>query len=350
MPIVNSNTSSNTLSNPTLDKVLDTNLTNAQGVAAISSNIDGNYKKTNQGMYGQVAGFNKNQENAQTGITGMAGQTGFGTAQDALGALGSGGIQSNYAGGIGSLGAAAGNIQGMSGNSWLNPGTAQSFMNPYQQGVTDIANQEAARTSGIQQNQNNAQAAQAGAFGGSRAGVVQGENQRTLAMLQNQNQINGANQAYNSGMQQYNTQQTQQLNQNNALTQAGTAQGNLANSLTGQEQNNAMNQSGVATAAQNANLGLEQAKLGVGNQQQALTQNEYNTEQQNATMQFNQPMQSASWLQSIIQGSPQAMTTSSATYAPPPNLGAQLTGLGIAGLGAYGASSANNNSAYGNRG
>ena len=299
MPIVNQNTQ--TLNNDTLNNALNTNLTQATAIAQ-------NSMTPTQGMYGQVAGFTGDQTNAQGQITGMGQQQGFNTAQGALG---------NVAQGIGSL----------TGNSWTNPGTQQSFMNPYQQGVTDVANKEAARNSAITQNQNNAQAAQAGAFGGSRAGVVQGENQRTLALLQNNNQLQGLNSAYNTGMNQFNTQQSQQLQNQQALGQ------------------NAMNQSGVATAAQNANLGLAQAQLGVGNQEQALNQNAMNTAQQNATMQFNQPMNTAGWMQSIIQGSPQTVNT--ATYAPPPNLGAQLTGLGIAGLGAYGASTANNNSAYG---
>ena len=299
MPIVNQNTQ--TLNNATLNDALNTNLTDSLGIAQSHVN-------PTAGMYGQVQDFTDAQKTAQADITGMGQQQGFNTAQGALG---------NVAQGIGSL----------TGNSWTNPGTAQSFMNPYQQGVTDVANTEAARNSAITQNQNNAQAAQAGAFGGSRAGVVQGENQRTLALLQNNNQINGANQAYNTGMNQFNTQQTNQLANQNALGQ------------------NAMNQSGVATAAQNANLGLAQAQLGVGNQEQALKQNVMNTNQQNAVMDFNTPMNTAGWMQSIIQGSPTTQTQTN--YAPPPNLGAQLTGLGIAGLGAYGASQSNNNSSYG---
>ena len=302
MSIVNTNTSTNTLSNPTLDNALNTNLTNASGIAST-------HTAPTADMYGQVAGFTGDQTNAQNAITGMGQQQGFNTAQGALG---------NVAQGIGSL----------TGNSWTNPGTAQSFMNPYQQGVTDVANTEAARNSAITQNTNNAQAAQAGAFGGSRAGVVQGENQRNLALVQNNNQIQGANTAYNSGMSQFNTQQQNQLANQQALGQ------------------NAMNQSGVATAAQTANLGLDQAQLGVGNQQQALNQNVMNTNQSNADMAFNQPMQTAGWMQSIIQGSPVAMNNTTNSYAPPPNLGAQLTGLGIAGLGAYGAATANNNSSY----
>jgi len=79
-----------------------------------------------------------------------ASQPGFGQAQGAL--------QS----GIGALQGAA---QG------FDPSSAEAFMNPYQQQVIDAAMQQINRQGSIQQQGLNAQAVQAGAFGGSRQGI-----------------------------------------------------------------------------------------------------------------------------------------------------------------------------------
>lgn len=57
--------------------------------------------------------------------------------------------------------------------SW-NQETAQQYMSPYQQAVTDIAKREAIAESAGLNKQLSAQAAKAGAFGGSRFGVEQG--------------------------------------------------------------------------------------------------------------------------------------------------------------------------------
>jgi hypothetical protein len=63
------------------------------------------------------------------------------------------------------------------------PGTAafyQQYLNPYQQNVTDIAKREATRTSQIAGQQDAAKAVGAGAFGGSRYGLMQAERDRNL--------------------------------------------------------------------------------------------------------------------------------------------------------------------------
>lgn len=212
-------------------------------------------------------------------------------------------------------GQALGTTGNVINSSWTNPGVAQSFMNPYQQGVTDIANQELARQSNIQGTYDDARFAKAGAFGGSRQGIVDAERNRNLAILQNQNQITGANTAYNTGMQQYNTQLQNQL--------AGAAQmGNLA------------------TAQQNANLGVLNAQLGVGGSQQQQQQAQLTAAAQNALNQQNWALNQAQAMSGILHGTPNAMSTTMTNVTAPPNIGAQVAGLGIAGLGAYGASQA----------
>ena len=61
------------------------------------------------------------------------------------------------------------------------PGEVAAFMNPFLRNVTDIEKREAERVSDIQEQQLAARAAQAGAFGGSRAAILESERERNLA-------------------------------------------------------------------------------------------------------------------------------------------------------------------------
>ena len=63
------------------------------------------------------------------------------------------------------------------------PGEVAAFMNPFLRNVTDIEKREAERVSDIQEQQLAARAAQAGAFGGSRAAILESERERNLATL-----------------------------------------------------------------------------------------------------------------------------------------------------------------------
>lgn len=255
-----------------------------QNVAAAQS-IAGTPYQAYQGQ--QVAGFNQNQVNTQANIMGMQTPGQYGAANQ-------------------------GTLDAMN-SSWNNPGTAQSFMNPYQQNVTDIAKAEAARQSGIQGTQSDAQFAHAGAFGGSRQGIVDAERGRTLQQQQDVLQMQGANQAYNTGMQQYNAQQQQLLGASNQLSNMGGQQ-------------------------QAGNLALLNAQSGVGAQQQALQQ-QYDTQGQiNFQNQNDYQKQQANWMSGIIHGTPVTANSNVQQFQAAPNTTAQLAGLGIAGIGAYQAS------------
>lgn len=197
-------------------------------------------------------------------------------------------------------------------NSWTNPGTAAAFMNPYQQNVTDIAKREAQRQSDIQGVASDAQFAKAGAFGGSRQGIIDAERQRNLAQQQQDIQAQGANQAYQQGMQQYNAQQAQT---------AGAAQ-QLA---------------GLGTAQQQADLARLGAQGAVGAQQQALTQQGLEQQYQDFLNQRDYGKQQANWMAGIIHGTPYTAQSNVTGYTAAPNTAGQLAGLGIAGLGAYNA-------------
>lgn len=163
--------------------------------------------------------------------------------------------------------------------------TVGQYMNPYQQNVTDIQKREATRQFGIQQAGQNAQAAQSGAFGGSRQGVLQAEGQRNLNQQLNDIQAQGSNAAFQNAQNQYNTGLNQEL-------QMG---------------------------------GMQQA-----NQQQGL-----NMAYQDFLNQKNYPYQQLSYMSNLIRGTPMGMNTTSQVYQAPPTT---AQAIGSIGLGAYGLS------------
>ena len=234
----------------------------------------------------RIAEFNPNQKAVASGIMGMQTPGQYGQATQAT--------------------------QGAMNSSWADPGVASQFMNPYQQNVTDIAKREAMRQYGIQGTANDAKFATAGAFGGSRQGIVDAEAQRNLMQQQNDIQMQGANQAYQQGMNQYNTQQGVQLQ----------GAGQLA-SIGGQQQQ--------------ADLARYGAQAGVGQQQQAQTQQQQDLAYQDFINQRDYGKTQAGWMSGLLHGATAPIPTSSQTTLPAPNVASQLTGIGIAGLGAYNA-------------
>ncbi len=106
---------------------------------------------------------------------------------------------------------------------WDNP-TAQRYMSPYTQNVTDVAKREAARQSAIGGLGEQAQATQAGGFGGYRHGLVESERARNLGQLQNQIQVQGDQAAYNQAAQQFSADRAANLNYNQAAQNASQFQ------------------------------------------------------------------------------------------------------------------------------
>jgi hypothetical protein len=116
--------------------------------------------------------------------TGLAGQ-GLGYGQQAAnigrlasaGAAGLGGNVANQAMGYGAQAAGAGQEYA---NMATDPSSIQAYMSPYQQAVTDVAKQGALRDFQVGQTMRQANAAKAGAYGGSRQAIENAEAQRNL--------------------------------------------------------------------------------------------------------------------------------------------------------------------------
>ena len=131
-----------------------------------------------------------------------------------------------------------------------NPYAMGAYMSPYMQNVVDVQNQEAQRGANIASTARGAQAARAGAFGGSRQAIENAEANRALAMIKNQNQAQGLQQAYQQA------QQAQQFGANLGLQGQSAAQQGLGVSLAGTQ----TGLQGLGTALQ----GQQGALAGIG--------------------------------------------------------------------------------------
>jgi hypothetical protein len=193
-------------------------------------------------------------------------------------------------------------------NATFGADAAQQYMNPYQQNVTDIANREAARSSGIQANTDASRAAQAGAFGGSRQGVVDAERERNLGLLQN-NTMQGQAAAFANAQQQFNADQTRNQQSNQFASQAALAGGN------------------ALTAQGQQAFGQQQT---AGAQQQAAAQGNLTQDKANFMGEIQHPYDQLNFMTNQIKAMPGSSTSTSTQYTPD-NTAAQPTGVQQAG-------------------
>jgi len=168
----------------------------------------------------------------ESGIAGMQTPAAFSQAQ---------GILSGAAQGVGGISYSPSTL------SAANTGDVNSFMNPYQQAVTDIGKREAIRTDQIAGNDRRAQAVRAGAFGGSRQGIQEAEANRNLGMRLDDIQAKGANDAYVMAMNSLDRERTA----DNSNAQFGA---NL-----GLQQGQAL--TGIASGMSNVGYGQNQADV-----------------------------------------------------------------------------------------
>lgn len=156
--------------------------------------------------------------------------------------------------------------------SWTDEGTASKYMSPYMQNVVDIEKREAVRDYEQELQKLKAGAAGVGAFGGSRQAIMEAEAQRNLAQKLADIQAKGQQEAYQSGMGQFTTEQGQTITVGEANLQA-----NLAKAKADQD---AINQQRQLKVQQD----LDAAKLFYGGE---LTVAQANQVAKNSASQFN---------------------------------------------------------------
>jgi hypothetical protein len=165
-----------------------------------------------------------------------------------------------------------------------------SYMSPYMQNVVDVQKQEAARQSGIMGTQQQAQAAQAGAFGGGRDAIMRAERERNLGQQMNQIQAQGSQAAYDSAANQFRQGVTQ-------------------------------------------DVAINQLQNQYGGQQQQLAQQGLNTNYQDFLNQQNYPYKQIGFMSDLVRGLPLGQQSTAQMYQAPPSM---IQNVGALGLGAYG--------------
>jgi len=207
------------------------------------------------------------------------------------------------------------------------PQAMQAYMSPYMQNVVDIQNREAARASNIIGTQQQAQATQAGAYGGGRDAIMRAERERNLAMLQNQNQAQGMQAAYQQA------QQAQQFGANLGLQGLQGAQQGLGTALQGGQ----LGLSGIGTALQGMQGGMQGAGVGIQGAQTGLQG--VNTQLSGVDRQLAGTAQGMQGAQVGLQG----VSGAQAGYGLANQAGSNLANIGTqqqaAQLGLYGAQS-----------
>lgn len=262
-----------------------------------------------------VAGFSPMQEQAfgQVANLQVPGQYGIGSQFVGAGGMGAANIAQQAAG--------AGQQYNMMAT---NPFAQQAFMSPYMQNVVDVQKQEAMRDFSKQMPGLQAQATRAGAFGGSRQAIEAAEARRNLNTQLGQIQAQGTQRAFEQG------QQAQQFGANLGLQGFGTAlQG------TGQLAQAGRSLADIGGAQLQAQQGIIGLQSQAGAQQQALEQQRVNQAIQNYALQQQYPQLQLSTMSSLLRGLPLQQATTQ-QYQAPPSAISQFTGLGTAGIGAYG--------------
>lgn len=200
--------------------------------------------------------------------------------------------------------AAAAGLQNVAGTTFGQE-QAQQYMSPYIQNVLENQKRDAARMSAIQGTQQQAQAAQAGAFGGGRDAIMRAERERNLALQQGDIQAAGMQNAYTNAQNQFNADQQRAMQ---GYANLGSQGQNLYGQTTG-------------------NLNLMNA---YGTQQQQQGQNMLDVAQQNYAAEQNYPYKQIGFFSDIINKQPVSALSSSTTQ-PSPSPISQLLGMASTG-------------------
>ena len=282
-----------------------------------------------------VAGFSPMQEQSFKGAANMGTSPQLDTASGLAGLAGQRAMGAQYD-------PTQFNAQQVGTQDYTGQNVSQ-YMNPYMQSVVDIQQREAQRQADIAGTQRAGQAVRSGAFGGSRAGIMESEAARNLATQKGDIQAQGQNAAFQNAQQQFNTQQQRDLQAQLANQGAGLQTQQMGEQSRQYGAGYGMQglQTGLQAAGQLGQLGQTQYGQQLGNvnlqnqmgaQQQAQQQGILNQQIQNYAMAQQYPQQQLAFMSNMLRGLPMQSTTANMYQAAPSNV-SQLAGLGMAGYG-----------------
>jgi hypothetical protein len=215
------------------------------------------------------------------------------------------------------------------------------------QNVVDIQQREAQRQGDIAGTQRAGQATRSGAFGGSRAAIMDAEAARNLATQKGDIQAAGQQAAFQNAQQQFNAQQqanlqaqtanqgaglqAQQMGEQSRQYGAGYGMQNLQAGMQGAQQLAGLGQAGLASQQ-----GIYNMQNTVGAQQQGLEQQKINQAMTDYANAQQYPLMQLGTMSNMLRGLPmQAQTTNQ--YAAAPNQTTQAIGTAGAAASLYNA-------------
>lgn len=269
--------------------------------------------------------------------------------------------------------------------------TAEQYMDPYMRQVLDVQKREAAQEYQQGRAATAAEAVQAGAFGGSRFGVREAEQEAEYLDRLADIEATGMQTAYQQGREQFGAEQGMQQQQAQmemtAQQQAEAARQQeeqfmqAAEQMTEQERQFAADMAmQVATnqetanqfaaqygqdavdmalraadaqrvlgqTQQNVDIARNQAKFAIGQEEQRIAQMQLDQAFQDFVNARDNERQQLAFYNAMLRGIPVPVQQETIAYQPSAGFGSQLAGLGIAGIGAY--NTMGGSSSYGRQG
>jgi hypothetical protein len=261
----------------------------------------------------RFAGFSPMQTQAQQGVAGMQ-TSGLGNTAGMF----------SGAATLGALGTSYNPYQ----TGQFNSQAANQYMNPFLEQAMAPQLREAQRSSDILGTQQAGQAVKQGAFGGSRAGLLEAERARNTAMQQDDIRARGYMSAYDRAADQFGREQ-----------QLGEQSRQFGSSLGLQGLQTALQGAGQMSDIGNQQFGQQKDIYGLQNQfgreQQAMRQQGLSQSYQDFLDEKNDPYKRLGFMSDLIRGLPLGQQSTSQIYEAPGSLIGQLGGIGT---GIYGMS------------
>tara|TARA_R110000823_G_scaffold253790_1_gene376192 strand:- start:836 stop:1861 length:1026 start_codon:yes stop_codon:yes gene_type:complete len=212
-------------------------------------------------------------------------------------------------------------LQGLTGTAeQFDPTTISQFMNPYEEEAINYAMQDIGRAGEIAKQGGRAQAVGAGAFGGSRSGIMESELGRNIL----DQQARTAAQMRQSGYQDAATRAQ------NAF-ESSKGRGLQGSQLAGNFGQNFAGLGGMAQGALQSDIG---SLTSAGALQRGVEQSGLDAMYKNQMQRYQMPYQQYGFLGDIYSGAPSTQQQITSQVSPDPSVGQQIAGLGIAGLSA----------------
>lgn len=187
--------------------------------------------------------------------------------------------------------------------------TANYYMSPYQQAVTDVAQRKLTEAADRERAIAAARATQLGGAGASGSAVMNAAIARNYMQQSSDLWAQQQQRAYENAQAQFERDRAARLQGAAGLAQLGSTQ-------------------------QQADLSRLQATTDVGRQRQAQQQRGYDLSYEDFLRQRDYPMEMLKFYADVVRGNSPSVGSSSVTYQPQPGFWSQVVGGGLSGLGA----------------